>query len=301
MLGLTPLVDQKAEPGQTRCRAFLLCALAVVLAAGTKAARVEEISVPSAAMSNQIPAIVIVPEYYTVTNAPLPVTYLLHGYSSSPRKSLDLLDVELRRAADASPMIIVLPDGGYNSWYFDSPVQPWRKYETFMASELVRFTDEHYRTIRARLARAITGGSMGGHGAMFIGLRHKDVFGAVGSMSGGVDFRPFPENWDIKLVLGPRDEFPKRWDDHVVVNNLAGLKPDDLTLYVDIGTKDPFLEVNRALHRRLLEMDIPHVYVERPGQHDDAYWKVAVQYQLAFFGNTFKKKALDAGKAAPGS
>jgi S-formylglutathione hydrolase FrmB len=252
-------------------------------------------------MSNQIPAIFILPDAYTSTNAPLPVVYLLHGYSSSPRITLDLLDPMIRRAADSGRMIIVLPDGGYNSWYFDSPVQPGRKYETFMASELVRFTDEHYRTTPARWARAITGGSMGGHGAMFIGLRHKDVFGAVGSLSGGVDFRPYPDNWDIKQVLGSRYEFPKRWDEHVVVNNLAGLKPGELTLYVDIGTKDIFLDVNRALHRRLLEMDVPHVYVERPGQHDDAYWKIAVHYQLAFFGNTFKEKALDAGKAAPGS
>ncbi len=284
-----------------RWRAFIVGTLALWLIAEATAARVEEISVPSAAMSNQIPAIVILPEHYTPTNAQLPVTYLLHGYSSSPRITLDLLDAELRRAADSGPMIIVLPDGGYNSWYFDSPVQPRRKYETFMASELVRFIDEHYPTKPTRSARAITGGSMGGHGALFIGLRHKDVFGAAGSLSGGVDFRPFPENWDIKLALGPRGEFPKRWDDHVVVNNLGGLKPGDLTLYMDIGTKDLFLEVNRALHRRLLEMDIPHVYVERPGQHDNAYWKVAADYQLAFFANTFREKGLNTTKGVPGS
>ena len=37
--------------------------------------------------------------------------------------------------------------------------------------------------------------SMGGHGALWNAIRHSDIFGAAGSMSGGVDIRPFPDNW----------------------------------------------------------------------------------------------------------
>ena len=33
-------------------------------------------------------------------------------------------------------------------------------------------------------------------------IRHKDVFGAGGSTSGGVDIRPFPNNWEMKKQLG---------------------------------------------------------------------------------------------------
>ena len=41
---------------------------------------------------------------------------------------------------------------------------------------------------------------MGGHGAMWLGIRHKDVFGAAGSTSGGVDIRPFPQNWSMNKM-----------------------------------------------------------------------------------------------------
>jgi len=40
--------------------------------------------------------------------------------------------------------------------------------------------------------RAIMGHSMGGHDALFLALRHPVIFGAAGSMSGGVDIIPMP-------------------------------------------------------------------------------------------------------------
>ena len=43
---------------------------------------------------------------------------------------------------------------------------------------------------------------MGGHGALWLAIRHQDIFGAAGSTSGGVDIRPFPDNWDMKKQLG---------------------------------------------------------------------------------------------------
>ena len=63
----------------------------------------------------------------------------------------------------------------------------------FISSELVKYIDEHYKTIADRKGRAITGLSMGGHGAMWNAIRHKDMFGASGSTSGGMDIRPFPK------------------------------------------------------------------------------------------------------------
>ena len=48
----------------------------------------------------------------------------------------------------------------------------------------------HISAIPEKRGRAITGLSMGGHGALWNAIRHKDVFGAAGSTSGGVDIRP---------------------------------------------------------------------------------------------------------------
>lgn len=76
-----------------------------------------------------------------------------------------------------------------NSWYFDSPVDTAYRYETHISKEVVGFIDGHYRTRANKKYRAITGLSMGGHGALFIALRHSDIFGAAGSISGGVDLK----------------------------------------------------------------------------------------------------------------
>lgn len=267
---------------------IILCFL--MLAGTAIGAEVKEILVPSPSMNTNITCLIVLPDGYSRTNRAYPVVYFLHGYSSSPRRTLNELNEILLNAVDRYRMILVLPDGGYNSWYIDSPVRTKMKYETFIGSELVSFMEKNYRCVRAVWARAITGGSMGGYGAMFIGVRHPDVFGAVGSMSGGVDFRPFPNNWDLAEILGPKDKFPERWNAYAVINNLQRLKPDEPTIYLDVGTSDAFLEVNRALHRKLLEMKLPHVYVERPGHHDAAYWQAATRYQLFFFAQTFKEK-----------
>ncbi len=86
----------------------------------------------------------------------------------------------------------------------------WR-YESFVARELVVYVDGHYRTLPKRESRAIAGHSMGGHGAMFLSIRHPDQFSVVVCLSGGVDLRPFPDNWDIAKRLGSLKEDPDRW------------------------------------------------------------------------------------------
>ena len=266
-----------------------ICLVAMMPAHAVFAATVQDVNVPSPAMHTQIAAVVILPDSYFKKQKAYPVVYLLHGYASSPRETFKSAGDILTEAADKYEMILFLPGGGFNSWYFDSPIHPELKYQTHVAAEVVNFADSHFRTIRSAWARAITGCSMGGFGAMLIALHHKAVFGSVGSLSGVVDLRPFSEEWDIKQTLGSIEQFPQRWKQSAVINNLAQLRPGELNIYLDVGTEDTFLGVNRALHRRLLEMDIPHVYIERPGRHDDLYWRTAIKYQLFFFSEAFSQ------------
>ena len=99
--------------------------------------------------------------------------------------------------ADRFQQLIICPDGNFSSWYFDSPVKPEWKYETYIAVELVQWVDASYKTIASKNGRAITGLSMSGRGALFLAVKRQQVFGAAGSMSGGVDIRPFANNWGI--------------------------------------------------------------------------------------------------------
>jgi Predicted esterase len=174
-------------------RELSLLFLACVFTANLFAAKVDTLKVYSDAMQKEIPAVIITPESYS-KNTSYPVIYLLHGYSGNYKSGLKGEYDAAPRYADAYNMIIVLPDGGFSSWYFDSPVDSTWRYETFVSKELIQYVDKHYSTVSSPKGRAITGLSMGGHGALFLAFRHQDVFGAAGSMSGGVDIRPFPNN-----------------------------------------------------------------------------------------------------------
>ena len=245
----------------------------------------ENLSVESKAMNKQVPVTVLLPNaYHSLDN--MPVVYLLHGHGDNNTA----WDVKGNTGllADQYNVILVMPDGGTNSWYWDSPVDPTYKYETFVSKELVEYIDSHYKTRADRTGRAITGLSMGGHGGLWLGIRHQDTYGAAGSTSGGVDIRPFPKNWGMSLRLGTIEENPKNWDNYTVINLVDQLKPDAMKLIIDCGTEDFFYEVNCALHEKLAAAKIPHDFYTRPGVHNWDYWRNSIKYQMLFFSNYFK-------------
>lgn len=254
-----------------------------------KAAKVDTVQVYSASMNKNIKTCVIVPEDYKKSKKKFPVVYLLHGYSGNYASWAKDFK-ELGKQVDQYGFIVIGVDGNYSSWYFDSPIDPNFKYETYVIKELVPFVDKNYRTITSREGRAISGLSMGGHGALYLSFKHQDIFGAAGSMSGGVDFRPFPENWDIKKRLGSIKEFPENWDKYTVTNMLDLVKDNKMKLIIDCGIDDFFMEVNRQLHDKMLALKINHDYIERPGEHNIQYWQNSLKFQLLFFKNYFEEQ-----------
>lgn len=265
---------------------ILLFTVLFVFSVCSFAARVDTVTTYSAAMKKTIKAVVITPDSYSTAKA-LPVVYLLHGYSGNYADWVTKA-AGFEIAADQFQMIIVCPDGGFSSWYWDSPVDSNFQYETYVAKELVGWVDARYKTVKDRKGRGITGLSMGGHGALYLAFKHQDVFGAAGSMSGGVDIRPFPNNWDMAKRLEKYAEYPERWEANTVINMLYLLTPNALALLIDCGTEDFFYQVNLRLHEQLAYRNIPHDFISRPGAHNWAYWQNAVQYQLLFMNNYFK-------------
>ena len=266
---------------------FSFLFLSLFLLQTIHAAVVDTVNTYSASMKKTIKAVVITPDDYANAKA-LPVVYLLHGYSGNYSDWV-IKAKGFEKAVDLYQVIIVCPDGN-NSWYWDSPVDSNFKYDTYVSKELVNWIDGKYKTIRDRKGRGITGLSMGGHGALYLALKHQDVFGAAGSMSGGVDIRPFPNNWDMALRLGKYSEHPDNWEKYTVMNMLHLLQPNSLAILVDCGTEDFFYKVNENLHQQLLYRNIPHDYISRPGAHNWNYWTNAIQYQLLFMSNFFKSQ-----------
>ncbi len=255
---------------------------------GAYAATVDTALTYSAAMKKNIKAVVILPEGYQEGKS-YPVLYLLHGAGDRYSAWVNKVPV-IKSYADQYQLIIVCPDGNVTSWYVDSPVDPAWKYETYVATELISYIDKNYKTIKDRKGRAITGLSMGGHGALSLAFKHQDVFGAAGSMSGGVDLTPFPGNWDIAKRLGTYAAHPEVWKQNSVVNMVYMLSPNSLALTIDCGKDDFFYQANMHLHDQLLYSNIPHDFTIRPGAHTWEYWTNAIAYQILYFSKYFQGK-----------
>ena len=258
----------------------------VLLFFSAQAAQVDTIQVFSPSMNKNIKTCVIVPDNYKKSKKKFPVVYLLHGYSGNYATWVKSFK-EVSQQVDRYGFIAIGVDGNYSSWYFNSPIDPTFKYETYIIDELVPFIDKKYKTIASREGRAISGLSMGGHGALYLSLKHQDVFGAAGSMSGGVDIRPFSEKWDIKNRLGAITDFPENWEKNTVVNLIELNQNNNLKLIIDCGVDDFFIDVNRELHQKMLALKIDHDYIERPGKHNIDYWENSLKFQLLFFYNFF--------------
>lgn len=247
----------------------------------------DTVSVYSPKMKREIKATVAIPsipQKNKTESLRYPSIYIIHGFSDNYQRWGKALNLD--SLATANQCIIICPDG-QDSWYWDSPLDSTMQFETFISDELVRYIDQHYPTISNPKFRAITGHSMGGHGAMFLAMRHPDIFGNAGSMSGGLDIRPFPDRWRMKEWLGDKNQNLDRWTLHSAINQIDRIKNGDINIILDCGTSDFFLEVNRNFHKALLDAKINHDYIERPGGHTWTYWKNAIIYQLLFFRNNF--------------
>ena len=275
---------------------FLRFLLLVLLAAPiARAARVDTLAIPSAAMHRTYRAAVVLPASYAKNKkANYPVLYLLHGafghfsdwLGKTPDRQL------LHRLADQYNLIIVNPEGETFSFYLDSPVSADSQFETYLTREVIPAIDQHYRTVADKRGRVIAGLSMGGHGALYLSARHPDLYCAAGSMSGALDLR----TWNRTLtpaeaagraqlwapILGSEANNPERFAANSVLSLLDALGRNGLPFIIDCGVDDGLLEINREVHRRLVYQQVPHDYTERPGGHTWAYWQSALPYQVLF-------------------
>ena len=137
------------------------------------------------------------PAYDTEPERRFPVLHVLSGFTGRGRMLLndnpwspaldDRLDALI--AAGCGELIVVMPDaftrfGG--SQYLNSTATG--RYEDHLVGELVPWVDARFRTRPGREHRGVAGKSSGGYGALVLGMRHPDVFGALACHSGDMYF-----------------------------------------------------------------------------------------------------------------
>jgi S-formylglutathione hydrolase len=199
----------------------------------TTGGQLSTINIDSPSLSNNIvdysvtrKIAVYLPPSYSVgaSTKKFPAVYFLAGHGDNINRYIngDFQGFQLKTSMDnliitgaIKEMIFVLLDGVNlmdGSFYENSSVTGnWRDW---VSIDVVSYIDNNFRTIRKREARAICGHSMGGFGAVNIGMKNSDTFGLVYSLSPGLydqnglkDQGTFPNDATIKFYISKMNEW----------------------------------------------------------------------------------------------
>jgi len=220
---------------------------------------------------------VLLPPSYPNAESEFPLLFWLHGGSGSHRAlRSDAPTFRAMWAAGTLPEMVVLTPTATQSQYMDyrDGSQLW---ETFIVAQLLPHLRSQYRITKGRRTTFIGGASMGGMGALKIGLKHLDTFGAIIAYEPYID--PAYEWKDAKA--GGANMFHKAGDPvvqhgdpvdeaHWAANNPASIVRDHagairasgIHIYIEVGSED-VLGLHRGtdfLHNALYERRIRHEY-----------------------------------------
>jgi putative tributyrin esterase len=303
-------------------RSFRICLIILVLAALTagaqaQLAQVKTVDFEAPSVGRKMRYNIILPKDYEDTDKRYPTLYLLHGLTSNYAA---WAECGAKIHAPAYDLIVVMPDAG-NSWYVNwagGEGEQKNNWGDYLVKDLVGHIDATYRTIAQREGRAINGLSMGGFGALALGLRHPDIFCSIGSHSGAISYAR-SEGARLRRAAGQQtnarrarpggggpDFLPEGFRTQVerTPEGKPFLKPEDADafdpfqlalkvpkekmphLYLDCGTEDRLIESSQELMKLLMANKIPFTYAQSPGEHRVPYWtrelghSMAVQYSI---------------------
>jgi S-formylglutathione hydrolase FrmB len=195
------------------------------------------------------------PSYAADQNRRFPVVYLLHGYGgredtfTARLANLQESGDRLAFAQGFSSAIVVTPSAytlHKGSMYSNSPTTG--DWERFVAEDLVAYMDSHYRTLPDRMSRGLGGHSMGGYGALRIGMKRADVFGALYIMSAcclTANRNPQPDSMKAAEAITTRAQAEEAarapgFGPSVTLASAAAWSPNPKNppLYLDLPVKD---------------------------------------------------------------
>ncbi|RNL50690.1 alpha/beta hydrolase [Pedobacter jejuensis] len=209
----------------------------------------------------------------------VPAIILFHGFGGNYKQWNNIMDAQ--KYADEYGYILVCPDGLIKSWYLNSPAKASWQYENFFFDELLPKIKKNYPIDTANLF--ITGLSMGGHGALWLFLKHPEVFKSAGSTSGGINLRDAIGKFGVPEILGNPDKDSDIWLKYSVIQNIDKLAGSKKEIIFDCGSSDFFYQSNNEMKRKCDSLKINATYISQPGSHNATYWKKSIKQQFDFF------------------
>lgn len=228
---------------------------------------------------------VYTPAGYESGDKSYPVFYLLHGMGGDENawtelgRTVQILD-NLIAQGKAEPMIVVMSNGnvsqqaapGESSNGFVVPTLQLPKtmdgsFEQHFP-DLVKFIDNHFRTIQKKESRAIAGLSMGGFHSLHISKQYPDMFDYVGLFSAAIKSdktSPIYDNFDEKLAI----QFSKQ----------------PKLYWIAIGNADFLYKANEDYRKLLDSRGYNYKYYESSEGHIWKNWRI---YLTEFVPQLFK-------------
>ncbi len=214
----------------------------------------------------------------------IPIVILLHGvYGSSwvwsQKAGVHISALKMIQEGTLSPMIIAMPSDGL--WGDGSAYLPHNNsnYEKWITEDVPQAVIENIPQSSPNSKLFISGLSMGGYGALRIGLKYASKFIAV---SGHSSITAFDQM--TLFVEEPLEAYDNLKDEpNSVIETVLNQKEKLPRFRFDCGSTDLLIEHNRKLHQQLKEHAIEHIYEEFPGAHEWSYWEEHIKKTLLFF------------------
>jgi S-formylglutathione hydrolase FrmB len=231
------------------------------------------------------------------------VLYFLHGLGENEQTLFKTggwnLIEDLRQQHKVSDFLIVTPDAKA-SFYVNSAERKVR-YSDFFLQEFIPYVEANYRISRERKARAISGISMGGYGALRFAFANPEMFSAVSAQSAAL-MSESPQELNAALragtplgrllgsVFGDPINVP-HWKENdplsLARKNRVGIAK--LAIYFNCGRDDEYgFETGAAaLDRQLQDEHIKHEFHLYPGNHSASYFGAHLGEVMEFHSKMF--------------
>jgi putative tributyrin esterase len=214
-----------------------------------------------------------------------PVLYLLHGMSDD--HTIWQRRTSIERYAAEKGIAVVMPTT-HLGWYTDMHLG--YNYWSFVSDELVTICRGFFPNMSAKREDTFAAGlSMGGYGALKLGLLAPETFSWVAPLSGGLDAARICEDnaaaekqtmiwYDI---FGDADKVRGSDNDlFAAAEKLAASDKPKPKIYMWCGTEDFLYDQNTRMRDHLNKLGYELTYEESPGDHSWKYWDEKIQTVL---------------------
>lgn len=218
----------------------------------------------------------------------LPLVILLHGvYGSSwvwtQKAGVHRSALRMIQNKDIRPMVIAMPSDGLwgdGSGYL---AHHQKDFEKWIVEDVTHALIENIPAVGPTSKIAISGLSMGGFGALRLGIKYAHRFEAISAHSAITDIEQMP-----LFVEEDLEHYSQADNRENTILGVLEKYPSSLPkIRFDCGTEDELIAYNRSLHTEMDRLKIAHVYEEFPGAHEWSYWHDHVQDSLSFFNSIF--------------